>query len=711
MELTIQSIIYQHAEVGDVVLLKPCGPIDQKSLQIFEAKVLGFYRDGICKIILDLSETKYLNSTGLGLLINIAQRVHVVEGGIRLINVANKFKVLFDMLGLEVCLPIMENLDKALISFKQNNGKPISASDFKIISSCTEEENQKDESEKPTQEKQIDSLTEKDNDIDEHKNHKEDNANDEDHDMDENDATNEDYDMNENDATNEDYDRDENSDSDEDHANDEDHDRDNANNEDYDKDKDSHSDEDYQLDDITTDKQEKNIENTEDNIQEKEYLEVQEKQDILPRTIDITFENMTFQEEFSKEEEEEEEEEEELVKPKFIAKPPHIKRTVPFLKKTLLMIKEDLEKKQQKISTEQELEMEDTTEKLDTEYEPSPLEFLDRLVEEQEPNYNKIHTNVPEHNMTFSHKIHIQEVNFSDIPLESPEQDVLEDQEQYIQLEEDAEQTKQKTKTTMSDFDGFTTQELMAMQPSRRKYTPDSIEPVSATVQTIDNLELPMPTTTIDCNEIIETIEEKLPRKKTKTSSKKSSIDSQKYIILSVAKTVEVQYFSKMKYTQTYPMSVTIKGELLPIEDTNKYILILPQFPGCDVYPDQTLINISKETKTVEFWITPITKGCKIVKKIPASIDLFYCKRHIEHFNTPYKITSYMKSAILFLLTLIVFNIACFTQYYYEVSILHYILFGLAALFGIASCLSFFSNGTKLFKMTKKFILKIRKFQ
>ena len=400
------------------------------------------------------------------------------------------------MLGLEVCLPIMENLDKALISFKQNNGKPISASDFKIISSCTEEENQKDESEKPTQEKQIDSLTEKDNDIDEHKNHKEDNANDEDHDMDKNDATNEDYDI------------DENSDSDEDHANDEDHDRDNANDEDYDKDKDSHSDEDYQLDDITTDKQEKNIETTEDNIQEKEYLEVQEKQDILPRTIDITFENMTFQEEFSKEEEEVEEEEEEQVKPKFIAKPPHIKRTVPFLKKTLLMIKEDLEKKQQKISTEQELEMEDTTEKLDTEYEPSPLEFLDRLVEEQEPNYNKIHTNVPEHNMTFSHKIHIQEVDFSDIPLESPEQDVLEDQEQYIQLEEDAEQTKQKTKTTMSDFDGFTTQELMAMQPSRRKYTPDSIEPVSATVQNIDNLELPMPTTTIDCNEIIETIEE-----------------------------------------------------------------------------------------------------------------------------------------------------------------------------------------------------------
>ena len=118
MELTIQSIIYQHAEVGDVVLLKPCGPIDQKSLQIFEAKVLGFYRDGICKIILDLSETKYLNSTGLGLLINIAQRVHVVEGGIRLINVANKFKVLFDLLGMGDRLKIFPDKEAALVDWQ-----------------------------------------------------------------------------------------------------------------------------------------------------------------------------------------------------------------------------------------------------------------------------------------------------------------------------------------------------------------------------------------------------------------------------------------------------------------------------------------------------------------------------------------------------------------------------------------------------------------
>ncbi len=117
MELTIHSETHHRPGVGDIVALKPCGPIDQKSVQSLEATVLDFYRKGICRLILDLSETKYLNSTGLGLLINIAHRVNVVGGGVRLINVAEKFKVLFDMLGLESCLPIIGNYETALNSF------------------------------------------------------------------------------------------------------------------------------------------------------------------------------------------------------------------------------------------------------------------------------------------------------------------------------------------------------------------------------------------------------------------------------------------------------------------------------------------------------------------------------------------------------------------------------------------------------------------
>ena len=54
------------------------------------------------------------------MLINIAHRVNVVGGGVRLINVAEKFKVLFDMLGLETCLPIINDYEEALNSFGES---------------------------------------------------------------------------------------------------------------------------------------------------------------------------------------------------------------------------------------------------------------------------------------------------------------------------------------------------------------------------------------------------------------------------------------------------------------------------------------------------------------------------------------------------------------------------------------------------------------
>merc|ERR1711976_34300 len=117
MEFTIDTEYFQQDGVGEIALLQLCGPIDQKSVPIFEAEIQELFKNDICRFVLDLSNPKYLNSSGLGLLINIAHKVNVVGGGIRLVNVAEKFRVLFDMLGLDSSLPIYENRDVALRSF------------------------------------------------------------------------------------------------------------------------------------------------------------------------------------------------------------------------------------------------------------------------------------------------------------------------------------------------------------------------------------------------------------------------------------------------------------------------------------------------------------------------------------------------------------------------------------------------------------------
>ena len=116
-KLNISHKIYQSPEAGNIANLILEGVIDQKSVPIFESTILELYRKGISKLVLDFSKTMYLNSTGLGLLINIAHKVNLVGGGVRLINVPNKFRLLFDMLGLESCLPILTNYKEAIESF------------------------------------------------------------------------------------------------------------------------------------------------------------------------------------------------------------------------------------------------------------------------------------------------------------------------------------------------------------------------------------------------------------------------------------------------------------------------------------------------------------------------------------------------------------------------------------------------------------------
>ncbi len=117
--MNIESEIHDLPGVGKIIKLTPAGQIDPKNLPHLEKTVLDNYAHGMSRVILDLSNTKYLNSSGIGLLINLANRANVVGGGLRLINVAEKFRFLFDLLGLQTCLPILGTFEEAMKSFQE----------------------------------------------------------------------------------------------------------------------------------------------------------------------------------------------------------------------------------------------------------------------------------------------------------------------------------------------------------------------------------------------------------------------------------------------------------------------------------------------------------------------------------------------------------------------------------------------------------------
>jgi len=116
MELVVETEKYTQDKSGEIVLLKLRGDFNQENLHIIEQAVEKVYEQNICKLIFDFEHVSSITSSGLGLLINFIQDPHT-QDGIRLINMTSKLRILFDLLGLEDKLKIMDSKEEAMSSW------------------------------------------------------------------------------------------------------------------------------------------------------------------------------------------------------------------------------------------------------------------------------------------------------------------------------------------------------------------------------------------------------------------------------------------------------------------------------------------------------------------------------------------------------------------------------------------------------------------
>lgn len=90
------------------------GAIDATTVISFESQLKQLQEDGYTNFVLDMQGIKYVNSTGLGSLVATADNLEKVGGGLALIRVHPKVKVVFDMLGLNSFFRIFTNEDEAI---------------------------------------------------------------------------------------------------------------------------------------------------------------------------------------------------------------------------------------------------------------------------------------------------------------------------------------------------------------------------------------------------------------------------------------------------------------------------------------------------------------------------------------------------------------------------------------------------------------------
>lgn len=110
LDIAVQKI--PNIDEGAVIVVK--GSIDAKTVIQFQRKLNSVIEDGIKRIVIDMEQVKYVNSTGLGYLINLADTVGGDQGSVVFTNVQPKVKVVFDMLGLNAFFRMFNNRDQAI---------------------------------------------------------------------------------------------------------------------------------------------------------------------------------------------------------------------------------------------------------------------------------------------------------------------------------------------------------------------------------------------------------------------------------------------------------------------------------------------------------------------------------------------------------------------------------------------------------------------
>ena len=104
---------------GKVAVLKISGKLmgGNETKEIPE-KVKSLLSDGLTDVVMDLGKVKWMNSTGLGALIESRRLITEKEGNLKLSSVTEKIKSLLMITQIMSLFDTYESVDRALASFQ-----------------------------------------------------------------------------------------------------------------------------------------------------------------------------------------------------------------------------------------------------------------------------------------------------------------------------------------------------------------------------------------------------------------------------------------------------------------------------------------------------------------------------------------------------------------------------------------------------------------
>lgn len=109
--------IQEQAVEGSFALLTVEGEIDLDTVGTLRQRLAELQERGIDRLVLDLAETRYVNSSALAVLVKFAESFRERGGGVALVRVTPRVKLVFEMLGLLVFFKFFDTVEAARAAF------------------------------------------------------------------------------------------------------------------------------------------------------------------------------------------------------------------------------------------------------------------------------------------------------------------------------------------------------------------------------------------------------------------------------------------------------------------------------------------------------------------------------------------------------------------------------------------------------------------
>ncbi|MBI4978351.1 MAG: STAS domain-containing protein [Spirochaetes bacterium] len=99
--------------------VSPQGEMNMASLETYKALIFTLLDGGMERLMLDLSGLDYIDSAGIGVLVETAKRIRANKGEVTFINVSAKLQKIFDMVHLQTFIKVSQTEGHAtnLLSF------------------------------------------------------------------------------------------------------------------------------------------------------------------------------------------------------------------------------------------------------------------------------------------------------------------------------------------------------------------------------------------------------------------------------------------------------------------------------------------------------------------------------------------------------------------------------------------------------------------